>query len=62
MPENGQKVPSGFLVANHGNGFRAVRELHGLVGGRMLFRLPPTNTAGIDTHYAPLFVVNAVKW
>jgi hypothetical protein len=27
MPEYGQKVPSGFLVANHGNGFRAVREL-----------------------------------
>ena len=27
MPEDGQKVPSGFLVANHGNGLKAVREL-----------------------------------
>jgi len=56
-------MPSGFLVANHGNGFRAVRELPGadLWEAACYFRTP-TSTAGIYTHYAPLFVANAVKW
>ena len=58
MPEDKQKMPSGFLVANHGKGFRAVRELQraDLWEAACYFAYPPTSTPGIYTHYRGLFL------
>ena len=51
-------MPSGFLVANHGKGFRAVRELQraDLWEAACYFAYPPTSTPGIYTHYRGLFL------
>ena len=64
MPEDGQKMPSGFLVANHGNGFRAVRELQraDLWEAACYFAYPNKHPRDIHALPQPLFVVNAVKW
>ena len=64
MPEDGQKMPSGFLVANHGNGFRAVRELQGadLWEAVRYSAYPQQAQQGYTCTTRPLFVVNAVKW
>ena len=53
-------MPSGFLVANHGNGFRVVRELQGPDLWEAACYSAPQQAEQGD--YAPLFVANAVKW
>ena len=63
MPEDKQKMPSGFLVANHGKGFRAVRELQrvDLWEAACYSACPQQAQQGYTRTTRPLFVVNAVS-